>query len=252
MKRYLFFACFCLISVGLFGQSGLHLGFGGMPQQTWMINKTDSEIDQASFRYVPTFGVAGTVKIGYNFGPPLGVHTGLVWSKQGQRNSFVDSTGSTGERYREMTYLKIPLFLHISSATGGRNERPVLFSMGAGVQYGMLQAVTVTENGLPMNVDSLSPSGLTDLDTYSSEEISFAWYLGADIRVSEPMYLNIHLRSDYTFGDAEEKLTMVNGERWWPAGRSVTNNFNWGINVGLTFVIDVSSGGGKGGQFWFR
>ena len=244
-----------LLMISVRAQTGLHIGGGIMPQQTWMINQDDSEAPKSEFVYVTTYGLAYTGKLGFNFGPPLGLHSGAIFSMQGQKNSYVDSaSGNTVETYRKLNYLKIPVYLHVTSASGNpRDMRGVLMSLGIGLYYSMLREAHVTDDGVPKYEQALANAGLEDKDLYAADQLGITWYLGTDIRLAENwLWFNAHLRGDYSFGDAEEKLLEVNSVRWYQLGRPFTNNFNWGINLGFTIVAEVGQGSGKGGQFWFR
>ena len=216
------------------------MGIAFIPQSTWIFNKKDNDANRYEFKYQPTFGYAAQLKIGYNFAPPIGIHTGLIYSKQGQRHTAHDSLGVLHKNVRDLQYLKIPLLIHINGPTG-----PVMFTFGLGAFYGILLDGDHQEDKMPKFAVS-NPKNL-----FRKWDMGAIFYIGADVQLVEDlMYLNLRLQGDYSFFNMENKAALSDsGTEIYKFERGRATNFNMGLNIGLTFVF-LPEGGGKRVGFW--
>lgn len=241
MKSFFASLFFLLLFHSLFSQDGLHVGFGVLPQSTWITNLQDEDTDWDSFTYKATWGYSAFGKIGYNFGPPLGVHAYLIYSKQGQRHTSKDAGGVIHNLNRDLTYVKVPIMLAVNSHNGGkkRGKQPILFCFGGGPMICWLIRANYTDNGKEKY------PGADVKQLFKPMHWGAAFYLGWDFKLgSEYVYLNTRLQGDHSFGNIENKEAIIDGVRIYPANRPVTHNFNMGITVGLTFIVPTESSGG--------
>jgi hypothetical protein len=226
MKKALFSLLLALSSMTAVAQMGLHIGIMGGPQYTKIINDQPLDPNASGFKYVTTWGYAGMFKIGYNFVPPIGVHIGAIYSVQGQDYTTADSTGFLTSTSRRLTYLKIPLLLHMSSDPG-----PAMFTMEFGPQIGLLREASMTIE------DTLVVSPYPALELFKPTDIAIAWSIGAEFCVTEGFHIVLQHRGDYGFLDFENKDLVYNGAPVYSTERKKANNLTLGIMLGLNFVI---------------
>jgi hypothetical protein len=240
----LLFCLFLLASVStrLHAQEGFHLGVFAQPQSTWIFNTEDTDVSRSSFSYKSTWGYAGMAKIGYNIGDPLGFHLGLLYSIQGQKHSSVDSLGNTVLFQRTLSYIKVPLLLHINS-----DPARVMFNFEFGPQIGFLRRADLYEDGEPL----VLPYDAVNL--YKPNDISVAWAIGAQFNLTKVVSFVLVHRGDYGIVDMENKGWTWNSLPYYDNGRVVTRNATFGIMGGFNFCFAPGRGGGRRGtQYWFR
>lgn len=241
MKSRILWLFLMILGLRLSAQTGLHVGVFGMPQNTWIFNREDTEESRTNFSYKMTWGWAGMFKLGYNFGPPFGIHVGAIYSRQGQKHTSQDTSGNTILSQRDLTYIKIPLLIHINSDPG-----KAMLNIEFGPQIGLLQQVCLLEDDLPVNLP------FSSLQLYKPTDISFAWCLGAEFMLTEFMSLVLVHRGDYGLFDIENKAFSFGGSNFYPNGRLRSKNGCYGIMAGLNFCISPGRGGGRRTDFWFR
>lgn len=228
-----------LLSLSSFAQEGIHFSIAGQPQNTWMFNTRDTDVNRSSFSYEFTWGWAAIGKLGYNFAEPIGFRIGCLYSVQGQSHTSRDSTETVISKRRQLKYIKIPLMLHINSDVG-----PVMFSFEVGPQLGFLIAADHFE------ADNLLNYNFDTVDLYVDKDVSVAWNIGADFRLTDWLYFNIHHRGDYSIFDIENKEFTLNGNPFYPDSRDKTENCTLGFMGGFTFC--GLPRGGRGGKWWIR
>lgn len=240
------FLAFCWIKS--FAQEGLHIGAAILPQYTSITNLTDTDDSWKNYTMKATFGYAVVGKLGYNFGPPLGVHINVIWSKQGQLHQSTDPAGSRHTIQRDLTYLKIPLMLAISSDEGdGRRAKPVLFCFGGGLMYAMLLDAKIIDNGADKY------PGVDVNQMFKPWHWGGAWYIGADIKIAgNYLFANARLQGDHSAGTIENRDFVLNGQQFYKDNRPKTSNFNLGITLGLTFVISPDGVASRKTKWWIR
>lgn len=240
MKTRLLTLLFTLLTCGLFAQEGFHISIMGMPQNTWIINQEDTETSRTNFQYKSTWGYSGMLKIGYNIGDPLGFHLGILYSLQGQKHTSIDSLGVSILTHRELSYIKVPLLLHINS-----DPAPVMFNLEIGPQIGFLRDATLSEDGIPLNL----PFDAKYL--YKPSDIAFTWAIGAQFNFTEWFAFILQHRGDYGLFDMEDKQFTFGNRLFYPNGRDKSNNAVFGLMAGFNFSF-LPSGSGRRTKFWFR
>ncbi len=227
-------------------QEGLHIGFAILPQSTWITNLKDTDDSWSNYTSKFTWGYAGLAKLGYNIGPPLGFHINVLYSKQGQSHFSDDPSGNRHEIHRELTYLKVPFFVAVSSDEGGgRNAQKAIFCFGGGPMYAMIMDAKITDNGAEKH------PGVNVMDMFKASHWGGAWYVGADFRLGgDIVFLNTRIQGDHSAGTIENRDFLLNGTKFYADSRPKTNNFNLGITLGITFVIPTEGGGGRRTGWW--
>lgn len=232
-------ALFCLSN--LHAQEGFHIGFMAGPQYTKIFNGEDPNPTRTAFQYERTWGYNAMAKIGYNIGDPLGFHLGLIYSVQGQTHTATDTAlGTRVTTSRELTYLKIPFYIHINS-----DPAPVMFALEFGPQLGLLQDAAYLDDGQPVAL------GTTADQLFKPNDIAFAWSLGLEFAVTEWMHFVIAHRGDYSIIDMENKDLTVAGTPVYENSRGPANNGTFSIQGGLVFCL-YPGGGGRNTKFWIR
>lgn len=234
-----------LLLPSLKAQEGIHIGVGFMPQNTWILNKDDQSVPLDSFSYKFTWGYAGMFKLGYNFGPPFGIHLAAFYSKQGQNIAYALDSGATEKviAKRDLRMLKIPLLLHFG---GSDPDRPVNLSVDVGPQ------LDIVLDAAYLNGDSIVNPSFDYATAFKLQNVSAAWSLGLDFRLADGVYFNVTHRGDYSLLDVENKELTLPGTTipFYAAGRAKSNNLNLGLMTGFTFCFLPDLGGR--GQHWIR
>lgn len=206
-------------------QVGLHVGLMAGPQYTMILNNQPIDGTGKGFAYIPTWGRTATLKIGYNFVPPIGVHSAVTYSEQGQDYSTLDSTGAKTITTRKQKYIKIPLLVHLSSTPG-----PIMFVMEFGPQIGILQDASFSVTG------GADPLGFEADLLWRPVDIDLAWCFGAEFGITKGFHLVVQQRGDYGLWDMENKTLLFNGLPFYPTGRRRAVNFTASIVVGFNFI----------------
>lgn len=242
MKKVLFAALALFSFSSLLAQEGFHIGFMGGPQYTKIFNEQDPNPGRTAFQYERTWGYNAMAKIGYNIGDPFGFHLGLIYSQQGQTHTATDT--ASGRRItsdRELTYLKIPFYIHINS-----DPAPVMFALEFGPQLGLLQDAAYIDDGQP-----LALGGTTADQLWKPNDIAFAWSIGLEFAVTEWLHFVVAHRGDYSIIDMENKDLTVGGVPVYENDRGPANNGTFSIQGGLVFCL-YPGGGGRNTKFWIR
>ncbi|MEM0998369.1 MAG: porin family protein [Bacteroidota bacterium] len=240
MKKFYLFCWLMLAAAVLRAQDGIHVSLMGAPQNTWIFNRQPLDTARTNFDYEITWGFAGMLELGYNFGPPFGLRTGAIYSSQGQRFTSNDSTGRSIATRRQLTYLKIPLLLHFNSDPG-----PVMFTLEVGPQIGLLLNSEVSDDGTPV----IFPFDADQL--YQVNDISFAWSIGAAFALTKGVQFVIQHRGDYSLFDVENKSFTFQGQTIYDINRDRALNCTLGIMAGFDFSF-VPGRGNRGYKWWIR
>ncbi|MEN3040515.1 MAG: porin family protein [Bacteroidia bacterium] len=256
-------------------QGTIKVGAVVLPQNTWLLNKQDSDAGP-ELDYVVTWGFAGGLTVGYNFMDNLGVGLDVLYSRQGQKykGEFPNAPEIKLTAQTTLNYLKLPIFLRFNSDPNSTVQFSFLLGPQANLLLSYKDKATIKgegnsfdseASGTTFTVNFTSPSeppsrfdAKLTAPIYTSFSLAAALGLGVDIRLSEQLLLNVHFRGDYTFGDAENKKTEVlfNGEseKYWtnrqhkydlfsdnpnPPSRPSTTPITGGVMVGLTYTIPI-------------
>lgn len=235
-------------------QSGFKIGIIANPAVNTLLNSDDDAlINPPQIRKHLLPGMSGGLMLGYNAGA-FGIRVNALYGQYGGRISFRNLAGNAtlnyrGEDYKadffteRMEYLKIPLM--VGFQTGGFEPPKVQFSFYGGVQANFLtRARRYSDFGV---VFSDVPFGATsvpdDYERYANRTFSGVVDFGFDFNMTESLQMNLHLRGEYGFTDAENKdasYRTTEGGRTvenlvYPVGRSDTNVLSAGLVVGITY-----------------
>ena len=225
---------FLLVSYQGYSQKGYGFGINGSINTVWITNQNmygDAEINHA-VKVAPEFNLTG----GYNFIDNLGLWIDLGYAKLGQNYSGTQGTSNT-VRDINLNYFNIPILVKV--VAGGESK----FHLLIGPKFAFLMSAnqTYTRDGAPYTdyIYNLSGvkfnKGATDItDRYVGSDIFLMMDLGADIYVSENLYLNVGLTLNYGLKviDAPDyRIDNVHG--------TYDNNHNAviGLNIGLNYMF---------------
>lgn len=245
MKTIFSFLLLLSLSIPALAQDGIHIGLFAGPQIPRVFNDEPFLDSESNYQAVRTWTYNVMGRIGYNFGPPLGLHLGVIYSRQGQDFNVQDSISASQVDYSmETTYLKFPLLLHINS-----EPAPAMFFFEFGPQLGLLQEAAYSRNGDPIDF------GVPTESILKPNDIAFAWAIGAEFELAPWYHLVINHRGDYGLIDFEDKnaVDASGANSIYANGRDVARNATFAFQAGMVFILNPGSGPGrKTGQFWFR
>lgn len=246
--RIFLFAILTVSCLTASAQRGLKLGGFIMPQYVTMRNPDDKSLqieNDDNFRYAPLYGISFGAQLGYNPSENFGIKTGVAYSHQGYKWT---SKHTFRDRYKHITrlnYLKIPFMLGLHT---NYTDNKAVFSFYGGYQLGILlggqQYDDVWEYS-PATPYNISKYPVSMGRIYNRTNHMIVGDMGLDIKMTESVAFNLHVRADYSFGDAENKQAQIrvtsNGSttynRYWGLGRLDTHNFNAGLLFGVTYNI---------------
>ncbi|MFB6258413.1 MAG: outer membrane beta-barrel protein [Flavobacteriales bacterium] len=229
MKRSSFLLLLPLFLIGwqipsASAQKGVQVQLVGGAQNTWMFNNDDSDAGD-HLDYQPTFGPHYGVRTGYFFTENIGVETGYVLFKHGQKYKHTLKTGSKEETFhseRILSYAKIPLLFHFRSQPG----KTAFFTVIVGPQISMMNSLSTSSDG------KIVKGIWGGSDAYASTTTDVVLGFGPGFSLSDKLKLDLHFRFDYSFTDAENKKADH-----WDDERPITNNASGGLQLGLTYGI---------------
>jgi len=245
MKKISLAICLLFLNTALFAQKGLHLGFRAMPQSTWMMNQTDSDMSKDTFAYLKTWGMAAGVGIGYGFNNNMGLHVDVLYSTQGQDHESKNSLNEKVRNILRMYYLKVPVLFKIN--TNGENKYSWCAELGPQVSY--LLGVKERNNDRtyhPEEVPFIYKTNVpTRKETFKPITFGATVRLGLDVKLRYNLRINTRIWVDNTFSDVENKeasydLTyqgITTDTPWYAKNRAKTMNLNGGFSVGLTYLF---------------
>ena len=220
MKRIISSAFLLLFVLGAKAQQGVSIGlFSGIntawifnSQQTWG-DETYSDYDYGKIK--TQFGA----ELGYNFTSHIGLHTGFYNSQQGQ-NYYDD--GMKLRREINSKYTQIPVLLKLIPGQGKTR-----FNLMVGPQFGILKSAHETVKDYDGNVITTTNAALIAEQTargftpstlilaekremierterFNKNDLSLILGFGADIYLTEGLYLGIGLRANVGVKDIND------------------------------------------------
>ncbi len=189
-----------------------------LPQNTWLLNKDDSDAGP-ELDYEVTWGFAGGLSASYNFTDYLGVGLDVLYSSQGQKYKGVQG-GINYTAKTTLNYLKLPLLLRFNSDPNST----VQFNAFLGPQFNFLLGYKDRAEGTVGSFTyiqevsgqemTLTLGGMTE-----TEELTAPIYkgflpgavlgFGIGIKPTDALLISLHIRADYAFGDVENKDAKI-------------------------------------------
>ena len=220
-------------------QGAFRIGAALLPQSSFLFNADDAKAGSKVIGRPLTLGFAGGLSASYHFTDNLGVGLDVLFSNQGQRyqgvsyiridedttyfNIPVDYTART-----TLNYLKVPAYFYFNTNPNAK----VFFTAFLGPQVNLFMSYkerldgkvefgffsipfSVTASGKTIRgkveVDEESVEGKFTALPYRNFLFGLAGGAGIGISLTYNLLLSLSLRTDYTFGDAENKEAKVEG-----------------------------------------
>ncbi|MFM7177417.1 MAG: porin family protein, partial [Bacteroidota bacterium] len=234
------------------------VGITGGLNSTWLLNNNvfdaNDELDVAS-TFGGRFGIEGI----YAFNEKLGVSVGLNFlSKHNQKFNGKDLPGdSSFNAIAKLSYFDIPILFRLTSSGGSYFE--------IGPQIGLLGKNSFDFDKSDKNgkASVLNYSGKSFDGSYNKTNVALVFGFGADIDITDNIYITTGLRLGYSFSDVtkeydtdNELATATNNNDVSPlntwahyedaqttGSSSNPNNFNYqktnrafaGLNLGVSY-----------------
>lgn len=199
-------------------QQGIHLNAKAIPQWSLFLNEDDDA--------EPQFGWALGVGANYHFTPTFGLGADLIWSNEKQKIAFGDS-----EAENTFNFIKVPLLVHFNSDPSGSS---VPFLGYVGVQFTMMQGVTMTVDGEEVDVVS-DPSTGEEVDAetlFEDNNMGVVLGLGPGFMVGDHLMITTIVRWDYHFNNSENPDAGLFGDN-----RGETHHTSVGLDLGVRLII---------------
>ncbi|MDW8014614.1 MAG: porin family protein [Bacteroidia bacterium] len=268
LARYAWFAL-GLPWLSVYAQQGT-LKVGGilLPQNTWLLNQSDSDAGP-ELDYKTTFGFAGGLTTTYNFTDNIGIGLDVLFSREGQRYEGREDE-ATLKAQTLLNYLKVPLLFRFNSDPNSSVQLSFFIGPQANFLLAYRDKLEVTGGGGSFireakgtTVSStLSFAGYSETEeeklsagAYRSFVFGGVFGLGAGFKLTDEVLLSINFRADYTFGDVENKEAKIihdNDEHeYWeneapkyvgsnpPKKRPATAALTGGLMVGVTYSLPL-------------
>jgi hypothetical protein len=243
----------CVLLLGLQlvlpAQSGLKVGIFGVPHYSYLFNGDDNSLPPQQYQLESMPVMSGGISLGLGLGNYFGIRFSPTYAQQGGKYSA--QTGLTDEDITVFTerldYVKLPLMIGLNTSP---LRRKFIFSVYLGASANLLTSVKSFNNN-PLLAIQPTPGQVVlpqPIDRYRSLVWSMMGETGFDIQLPpENFMLNLRVRADYAFTDAENKGVLVRvqqggtvrSERYWQYIRGVNtrNDETIGINVGLLIGV---------------
>lgn len=231
---------FWLSIPALQAQKGWKVGFTASPLNSWMLNQSDIDTVEAVFKYQTTWGMQGGATGGLNFSNRLGVMANLLYSVQGQRFT----RGNTGldrnvKNNISLYQIKLPVMLRYST----KPIKKVVWSAYGGVQMSFMTKAKFFNDDYRFIADNPNVRYPRTKDLYNQWYYSLVGGLGADVRLTRQVYLNLNARIEYGLMDIEKKsaqyyereLNRLLIRNYYPDTRPETYLLVYGFNFGFTY-----------------
>lgn len=231
MKKIILSVLVAFSATMVFAQKGLHIGIIGGPQFAAQLNKQDS--DDADVRYDGlTLRAAFGPTVNYHFNDKVGVGTQFLFSYQGLK--YIDRANT--DYFRKVTYMKIPLLLHVNSAS----DKVVGGYFYVGPQFGFLIGKDAEVNGVSLK-DNLLTRPAFDLyeDAHKGVTIGAAMGFGMLFNIADGKFqphVGLRLDGDITSAFDDEKAALILA-RDASGNRGATRNVSGLIEVGFKVVL---------------
>ena len=245
-------------------QVGLHLGFHGQYNSTWILNQNNYELSEMDYEY--KLGPAGGVSLGYNWHQNFGAQLELNYAFMGQDYSDIvrDFSQSYNPdipnqlypvltyRYVDLNYLQVPIMFKYME---GDSKDAIKYHILGGLQLSYLLSADqkytadVYETDKQQDIDQIiapqsyvpdfkNAGGLTpQIDYFNKVDLGVIVDIGVDIYVNDKMYFSPGLRGSFGFLDINSESTRelqpAKGENIYKS----SHNAFVGVVLGLNFMM---------------
>ncbi len=271
MKKALQTLFLGLFATGMMhAQVGLHLGFQGQFNSTWILNQNNYQLSQMDYEY--KLGPAGGVTLGYNWHQNFGAQIELNYAMMGQDYSDMvrDFSQSYNPdipnqlypvltyRYIDLNYLQVPMLFKYME---GDAKDAIKYHILGGIQLSYLLSANqqytadVFEKDEQQDIaqviapqsyvpDFDNAGGITpQIDYFNRVDLGVLFDIGVDIYVNDKMYFSPGLRGSFGFFDVNSESTRdlepAKGENIYKG----SHNAFVGVVVGINFMLpDVKLG----------
>lgn len=221
-------------------QKGFKVGFTASPINSWMLNQSDMDTIETVFKYQTTWGMQGGATGGLNFNNRLGLMANLLYSVQGQR--FTRNNSGLNREIKNNIFLyqiKMPVMLRYST----RPVKKVVWSVYGGIQLAYLTKARFYNDDYRFIADNPNVRYPKTKDLYNEWYWSLVGGLGADVRLTRQLYLNLNMRIENGIMDIEKKsaqyyereLNRLLIRNYYPDNRPETALLVYGMNFGFTY-----------------
>ena len=239
-KIYSIVLLFLFIGAGLLiAQKQLYFGGQGTGYSTWVTDLNN--FGRPDMDYVATFGGGGNLYVGFDFSKNFGLILMPGFQKLGQKSKDV-LNDTTYARNVKLNYIQLPLMFKFR--TSGEVGR---FYVMLGPQFNFLMSANQTyyKNDIsyeeqinnPLTGKMIKLGEETITDRYNSLDILARLDLGAEISLTDNLFINMGL--SFAYG-----LTDINAPDYQIPNSSGTynpsHNIAVGFNVGINYALDLS------------
>lgn len=271
MKKALQTLFLGLFATGMMhAQVGLHLGFQGQFNSTWILNQNNYQLSQMDYEY--KLGPAGGVALGYNWHQNFGAQIELNYAMMGQDYSDMvrDFSQSYNPdipnqlypvltyRYIDLNYIQVPMLFKYME---GDAKDAIKYHILGGIQLSYLLSANqqytadVFEKDEQQDIAQIiapqsyvpdfdNAGGITpQIDYFNRVDLGVLFDIGVDIYVNDKMYFSPGLRGSFGFFDVNSESTRdlepAKGENIYKG----SHNAFVGVVVGINFMMpDVKFG----------
>ncbi|MFB6306975.1 MAG: outer membrane beta-barrel protein [Flavobacteriales bacterium] len=225
-------------------QEGINFGAKYGYQNTWMLNKEDSD-EGTELDYAKTFGSTYGLSMGYHFNETSGLKMDLLISKQGQKYDHYKDSSIAYQSERSVDYIKIPLYFSFNSDA----DNTVMFSAELGFYYSILNGseVMVEDENVenPMKY-SLRSQGISYKnsdsedweDVYSSSNFGGLIGFGVAFNIADHIRGFTKIRLEFAFNDAEEDQKAFDIQSNDTRRKDeITNQAVGGVQAGVRYFL---------------
>jgi hypothetical protein len=173
------------------------LGITGGLNSTWLLNQNvfdqNDGLDVAS-TFGGRFGIEGI----YSFSEKAGVSLGLNFISGHNQKYTGDQTGLDGDAKTKLRYIDIPVLFRLTSGGGSYFE--------IGPQIGILSSA---KEDYESQDGKFTYSNADVKSGFNATSVAFVFGFGADIDVSDNIYITTGLRLGYGFTDATNEYSSL-------------------------------------------
>ncbi len=202
-------------------QGAIRVGAVLLPQNTWLLNQDDSDAGSV-LDYEPTYAFGGGFSTSYNFTDNLGVGLDLLYARHSQKYKGVQNNIAYTAR-TDLNFLKVPVLLRFNSDPNSVVQFNAFLGPQLNFLLGYKDRAEATVPLLGRNIQEVSGTEMTITignNPPNKEELTAPIYknflfgtvlgFGIGIKPTDQLLISLHVRADYSFGDAENKEAKIN------------------------------------------